>query len=364
MDESLTSFIEEVCGDSHLRVEDDLGDGFVRLRSSEAERRQAKHDIRSIESMIIEMLRNARDAEAHNIFLACSREGDLRRITMIDDGSGIPENMHEAVFKPRVTSKLDTMHIDKWGVHGRGMALYSISVNAKEAYIASSQPEKGSAIVVVSDTRMISEKRDQSSMPTLSYDDDGELQVRGPHNINRCVVDFVLESKDTCTVFFGSPVEIAATIYAFGEAAVSKVERAFTEDASSFSLPKRLCLAAEPSAFTNLAKNIGLDISERSARRILEGEIKALPSVDECLVFKKSADSGSKKGDAATRKKRLLKDARGLKVQDQDLEEFADKVIDAYRDLAETYYLEVDSVPEIRITSCEIAIKIPFSKLR
>ena len=40
-DQSLTEFIDSVCGESHLRVEADLGDGFVRLRSSEAERRQA-----------------------------------------------------------------------------------------------------------------------------------------------------------------------------------------------------------------------------------------------------------------------------------------------------------------------------------
>lgn len=60
--DKLTDFIEDVTGDSHLRVEDDLGDGFVRLRVSEAERRQARHDIRSSEDIVIEMLRNARDA--------------------------------------------------------------------------------------------------------------------------------------------------------------------------------------------------------------------------------------------------------------------------------------------------------------
>ena len=69
-DQSLTSFIEEVCGDSHLRVEDDLGDGFVRLRIAEAERRQARHDIRSTEDIVIEMLRNARDAGARSIFVS------------------------------------------------------------------------------------------------------------------------------------------------------------------------------------------------------------------------------------------------------------------------------------------------------
>ena len=43
--DTLSDFIDDVCGESRLRVEDDLGDGFVRLRSSEAERRQAAQDL-------------------------------------------------------------------------------------------------------------------------------------------------------------------------------------------------------------------------------------------------------------------------------------------------------------------------------
>ena len=147
-DEALEAFIENVCGDSHLRVEADLGDGFVRLRSAEAERRQAAHDIRSTEDIVIEMLRNARDAHAKSIFLAVSREGQRRRLVMIDDGDGVPAAMHERIFEPRVTSKLDSMHMDKWGIHGRGMALYSIAVNAETARVVASDAGKGAALFV------------------------------------------------------------------------------------------------------------------------------------------------------------------------------------------------------------------------
>ena len=52
----------------------------MRLRVAEAERRQAKHDIRCIEDVVIEMLRNARDAGARHIYVASSREGDTRTI--------------------------------------------------------------------------------------------------------------------------------------------------------------------------------------------------------------------------------------------------------------------------------------------
>ena len=66
---NLEQFVDSICDESHLRIEDDLGDGFVRLRTSEAERRQAAHDIRSTEDIVIELLRNARDAHARTVSL-------------------------------------------------------------------------------------------------------------------------------------------------------------------------------------------------------------------------------------------------------------------------------------------------------
>ena len=143
MSEDLREFIDNVAKESHLRVEADLGGGFVRLRTEEAERRQARHDIRSSEDALIELLRNSRDAGARTIFVALSRSGAERRIVVVDDGCGVPPALHEAVFEARVTSKLDTVHTDLWGVHGRGMALFSIRLNAEEAFIAASDVGEG-----------------------------------------------------------------------------------------------------------------------------------------------------------------------------------------------------------------------------
>ena len=64
--QELISFIAQMTGEANLRVEENLGEGFVRLRVSEAERRQAKHDIQHVEDIVIELLRNARDAGARN----------------------------------------------------------------------------------------------------------------------------------------------------------------------------------------------------------------------------------------------------------------------------------------------------------
>ena len=85
--EDLASFVSRMGGDRALRVEENLGQGYVRLRVAEAERRQAHHDIRCSEDIVIEMLRNARDASAHRIFVATGREGNRRAIVMLDDGS-------------------------------------------------------------------------------------------------------------------------------------------------------------------------------------------------------------------------------------------------------------------------------------
>ena len=197
---NLEQFVDSICDESHLRIEDDLGDGFVRLRTSEAERRQAAHDIRSTEDIVIELLRNARDAHARTIFLAVGRDGDTRKLTMLDDGDGIPLALHEKIFEPRVTSKLDTVHMDKWGVHGRGMALYSIKVNSTQAKVLASDKDFGSAIYVETDLTKLPERADQSTFPTFEVTDAGTYSMRGPKNIIRTATEFALESRKACTV--------------------------------------------------------------------------------------------------------------------------------------------------------------------
>lgn len=107
----LISFIASMSGEGNLRVEENLGDGFVRLRVSEAERRQAKHDIQHVEDIVVEMLRNARDAGAKSIYVATMKEEGARTLLFLDDGSGVPTEMRERIFDARVTSKLESM---KW----------------------------------------------------------------------------------------------------------------------------------------------------------------------------------------------------------------------------------------------------------
>lgn len=377
----LTAFVESVCGDSHLRVETDLGDGFVRLRSAEAERRQAAHDIRSTEDIVIEMLRNARDAQARNIFVAAAREGDRRRIVMLDDGCGIPPSLHERVFEPRVTSKLDTMHMDKWGVHGRGMALYSITVNAEVARVVSSSPNLGSSLLVETDLSRIGEKSDQSTFPSFEQTSPESFAMRGPRNILRTTCEFALEHRNECSVYFGSVTDVAATLYAFGLATLSAAKRAFCEDIEGLPVCKRLATSADPASFAHVAETIGLCVSERSARRIMDGTIPPLESLLERMQTESFAGARGGKSDPNatsldTAEKhvsphqdgsslaRSLRDSRGFKLSAQDASHLKDVVRDAFSDIAQRYYLEGDVVPVLRVGKNAIHITIPLEKLR
>ena len=364
--ESLPDFIESVTGESHLRVEADLGDGFVRLLSSEAERRQAKHDIRSTEDIVIEMLRNARDAGARLIFLATARDGSKRLLTMVDDGSGVPDNLQEAIFEPRVTSKLDTYHMDRWGIHGRGMALFSIRSNAESARVVSSTPGLGTAIAVVTDTRTLPERAEQSAMPHFVQGEDGRSLMRGPRNINRMVAEFALEEREACQVFLGSPIEIVSTMVSMGRDALGRVDEPFSVEQDRCPLCLRPALAKSPAQLAMTAQELGLDMSERSARRILDGQISPVrPFVS--LLFGKAApspavgaDEGHRMPDAEQLRNPV--DPRGLKIADEDMDRFVSSVRAAWRQLADAYYLDGGVEPSVRVGKDGVRLFIPTVK--
>ena len=347
--QSLQDFIKSVDGTSHLRVEQDFGDGFVRLETSEAERRQAIQDIRCSEDVALELLRNSRDAHASNIYVATTREGNARSFTVVDNGQGIPSTMHKLVFEPRVTSKLDSSHIDAWGLHGRGMALYSIAVNSREAYVASSDVNAGCALHVKIDTNTISEKKDQSSFPTFELDETGVVNVRGPKNILRTCCEFAIESRAQCNVYVGSNAEICATLYEYGANTLSTIDRIFSTDAHSLPIVKRLATSADPAEFAKIARSLGLDISERTARRIMKGDIAPCSPLIESIVICKG-------NQPTSRDKRKGSARRGIKISRNDQEELLAKVSAPFADLAEKYYLEPNLQPTIRVSGDKLVI--------
>ncbi len=352
---SLHDFVKSVNGTSHLRIEHDFGDGFVRLQTSEAERRQAAQDIQCSENIVLELLRNSRDAHAKNIYVAMSRDGSKRHLTVIDDGDGIPKNMHGLVFEPRVTSKLDSSHMDAWGLHGRGMALYSISVNSEYAAVTASDVNRGTSIRVRTDVGVLPERTDQSSFPTFELTEKGKVNVRGPRNILRTACEFAIDSRSCCAIYIGSPAEVCATLYAYGTETLSTIERIFCDDIESLPLIKRLATCADPESLQQMAALMGLDMSTRTARRIIDGEVNELDPVLDRISIEPSAQ-----GKASKKKKKPGIDNRGLKLTPQDRQMLATSLGRSFEDIATKYYLDANVDPSVRVTRDKIIVTVPI----
>lgn len=372
MDSSLETFIENISGEQYLRVQDDLGNGYVRLRAAEAQRRQAKQDIRSTEDIIIELLRNSRDAHAHALFIATWTEESKRYITLLDDGDGIPTSMHEVVFEPFVTSKLDSFRDDKWGVHGRGMALYSIKQNAELATIVASQPGLGSIFHIETDLTNLSEKRDQSSVPHITQDAQGKSVLRGPHNIIRTVLEFAIEERNHISVYFGSCASIVATLYNLGTNAAAQLTNIFDSYDETTPYYERFAYALDAESLATLATELGFPISTRTAHRIINGEIKPLALHIELLMnptktspglTRDSVDSHTNSPQteiAFTTKKLTANTPKRLKFAKEDLERLSSEIRKAYSALADAYYLNDSVEISMKTKPTELIISIPI----
>ena len=352
----LTSFVDEVATESHLRVEADLGDGFVRLRTEEAERRQAAHDIRTNEDMVLELLRNSRDAHARNIFLAFSKSEDERTVIVIDDGDGIPERLHERIFEPRVTSKLDSVHMDKWGIHGRGMALFAVKTNAEEARVCCSAPGKGCSLYARTRSDQVQERKDQSTFPSFLLKEQGKVSIKGPRNILRTACEFALEHKDTISLYVGSPSQIAATLYEIGCRTISAVERAFGESLEESQVTKKLAFCCDCQDFADTAAQLGLSMSERSARRIMDGEVKPVPEIKELITLVDQRQ----KTQSNQAKTRGRKSPSAIRFASDDLSHFKDRVEHAFVDRADAYYLDPDPHIVVQNRGDALHISIPL----
>lgn len=372
MDSSLENFIENISGEQYLRVQDDLGNGYVRLRAAEAQRRQAKQDIRSTEDIIIELLRNSRDAHAHALFVATWTEESKRFITILDDGDGIPASMHEVVFEPFVTSKLDSFRDDKWGVHGRGMALYSIKQNTELASIIASRPGLGSVFHIETDLTSLPEKKDQSTVPHIIQDSQGKSVLRGPHNIIRTVLEFAIEERNRISVYFGSSASIVATLYNLGTNAAAQLTKVFDSYNETTPYFERFAYTLDADSLATLATELGFPISTRTAHRIIGGEIKPLPLHIELLSSpsKTSSESVSSNADSQVKlgqegiplpsKRQTINTSKRLKFAKEDIDGFTQEIRRSYSALAEAYYLSDSVEISFKAKPTELIISIPI----
>ena len=354
---SLQQFIQDLSGEDHSRVQDDLGNGFVRLRAAEAQRRQAKQDIRSFEDVVIEMLRNARDANAKAIFVATWSTKEQRFLTMLDDGDGVPLQLQDTIFEPFVTSKLDSFHADRWGVHGRGMALYSIRQNTDSSRVVASAPGMGSVFSVASSFSRLSEKRDQSSAPKVTLNENGKPVLRGPHNIMRTVLEFAIDERDSVAVYLGTPAEIVSTLYWLGSSAASNSAEEHNREIGDLPYIQRFGLCADASALAKLANDFSLPMSDRTAYRILKYEIKPLELHLQLMLAEQGSSSSAKEKP----ERRRVSD-KAIHISREDLDAFCKQVMADYAQLSQSYYLDANVEATIRCFGGELVMRIPLKR--
>lgn len=340
--DDLMVFVKKFADLNTLTVEEDLGHGYVRLRVTEAERRQALQDIRNVEDVVKELVRNARDAGATHIYVAFQKEkGRWRNISVLDDGRGIPADLHRRIFEARVTSKVRELVEDHLGVHGRGMALYSIKQVVEQVRLVNSEVGKGTVIQARIDTRRLPEKKDQSTFPRVERGEGGTPVISGgPRNVPRILTEFVLNSEKT-QIFFGSNAEILSTLYHHS----SEMRKSWASGHSEDKRPLWFELGSirEGKALQQFSfERLGLAVSERNAFRVLEYEIHPLMSINE-LVSRCDYEPLAKRADLHRPPRTDWRDQLARRLSPQDLKVLGLRLSEAFEDIGSRYWLAAES---------------------
>jgi hypothetical protein len=354
-DGELIDFVSSITDAARLRIEEKLPHGFVRLKVAEAERRQAQHDSRSVEDIVMELLRNSRDAGAKNVLVGFQKEqGRYRKITVIDDGCGIPEELHQLAFEPRVTSKSDHFEEDRYGVHGRGMALFSIRSRAESATIVCSRQGCGTAITLTVDTEKLNERADQATLPRLELVDGIEEIGPGPHNVARVLLEMSVDYKET-DLFLGSFAEALATARYLGATNNEDGERTIWSAISSVADARVL---AEKGAC-----DLGLPVSERNAYRIMAENIAPLQPVhdlaraSEVLVEKGDLPPGGTVTTHSVEQNARMRSPL-KRLRKKDMEEIAEGTSAVVEKVVGRYFLKTSGLPKVRRGRGKIIISL------
>ncbi len=348
----LIDFVSSVTDSARLRIEENLPHGFVRLKVAEAERRQAQHDIRSVEDMVTELARNSRDAGARRVLFAFQKEsGRYRRITALDDGSGMPHDVHQLVFEPRVTSRKDDFEEDRFGVHGRGMALFSIRSRADHVDILSSVPSLGTSIGLTVDTQKVPERRDQATLPRLEIVDGREEVGGGPHNVLRVLLEMSVDTP-ALDLFLGSGAEVLAT--------VRDLEK--SDGGGGGAIWSDLARIDDAKTLAEEAALMGLPVSERNAYRVLSEEIAPLEPVyrlaRSAFDYEREPDAEEEKGAVESRARTRAYSARNplKRLSSSDIDEITQGASEVVERVLSRYYISTSEAPRVKRSRGKITL--------
>jgi hypothetical protein len=288
----------------------DLGSGFARLTGVEGARRGPSR-ISYVEDALLELLRNARDAGATTIYVASTLKNKrYRTLTVIDDGHGIPESHRDLILEPGVT----TRHLDPVtdpedpaaAPHGAGLSLYQIKIRSLDTRVLSAS--NPTSIQTTFDTNTVPERALQSTTRPSKTNLRATLH-RFVQSTNR----HGYRHDKTLEAYYGSPARILTTL-----------------------LHNRIIQPKEGiEGMREAAVKLGLELSARSVRRVLRGEVwpeEAVSGKDEVVgSFVSSRESAGDGGPDVGPELRLGEEERA-------------DIADILRRAALAGYLEVEDL--------------------
>ena len=228
----------------------DLGAGFARLTGVEGLRRTPRR-LRSVEDALVELLRNARDAGARNVYVASNlRARRYRALTVIDDGRGIPDTHKRLIFEPGVTTRhlrpVEDGAADS-SAHGAGLSLHHIKNAAVSAEVRSASSP--TSLRVVFDTEFLPERSLQSN------------SRRSGSNLPATLAKFV-QAPNAPRLYHASPARILARLLK------NRIIHRSKGTGSSEGVRQE-------------AEALGLEVSSRTVQRVLGGKVEAAGEVAE-----------------------------------------------------------------------------------
>ena len=278
----------------------DLGNGFARLLGVEGLRRSPVK-LRSVEDALFELLRNSRDANAKNIYVASSlKSRRYRALTVIDDGQGIPETHKHLVFEPGVTTRhLDPGQNEDDLLHGAGLSLYHIRNAALYAQVLSASSP--TAVKVVFDTLSFPERSLQSgSRPSKT-------------NLLATLARFADQAAlpEAPRLYHAPPARILARLFK---------DRIIQHESNQGT-----------GLFRKTARELGLEVSLRTVQRVISGEILAASEV---------VGGAHREEHAAITGRAIRRNGSGGPILSLGTEDLAD-ITDVLRRAARSSYLEL-----------------------
>ena len=180
--------------------------------------------------------------------------------------------------------------------------------------------------------------------------------------------EFAIEQKSKVQLFFGSPGEIASTLYWGGQSFVQSSQAIFSTDENDLSVTLLLSSTDDPREFAEVACSLGLELSERTARRILGGKIKPveplLLKIAHALEEGDETERGLRAKNAKGERESLKRKASDIPhIASKDISKIVANTSNAFSEIAEKYYLDGEVKISTQQRNGKLSIDIPLQPL-